>query len=179
MLGSPVVRFPLEFDIGLLRQHHRLLGKGSSVRRIVRRKGTGGEQLWLGTFHEGRYTRFFRKILCVSERGDGLTEYLQISYAMYIPEDVIQTKRKRYLRDDKPIHRPELLNDSDYDIITRYQGEYRGLVNSYGLAQNLANLDYVRWTMATSLLKTLAGKHQTSVMKEAKRLQGTLQTPED
>src|SRR5438132_11577001 len=76
MLGSPVVRFPLEFDIGLLRQHHRLLGKGSSVRRIVRRKGTGGEQLWLGTFHEGRYTRFFRKILCVSERGDGLTEYL-------------------------------------------------------------------------------------------------------
>src|SRR5438132_1317022 len=76
MLGSPVVRFPLEFDRGLLRQHHRLLGKGRSVRRIVRRKGTGGEQLWLGTFHEGRYTRFFRKILCVSERGDGLTEYL-------------------------------------------------------------------------------------------------------
>ncbi len=41
-----------------------------------------------------------------------------------------------------------------------------------------ANLDYVRWTMATSLLKTLAGKNQTSVMQEAKRLQGTLQTPE-
>ena len=31
--------------------------------------------------------------------------------------------------------------------------------------------------MATSLLKTLAGKHQTSVRKEAKRLQGTAQTP--
>ena len=29
---------------------------------------------------------------------------------------------------EKPIHRPELLNDSDYDIIARYQGEYRGLV---------------------------------------------------
>jgi hypothetical protein len=97
---------------------------------------------------------------------------------LYIPEDVMHTKRKRYLRDEKPIHRPELLNDSEYDIIARYQGEYRGLVNYYGLAQNLANLDYVRWTMATSLLKTLAGKNQTSVMKEAKRLQGTLQTPE-
>jgi len=48
---------------------------------------------------------------------------------LYIPEDVMQAKRKRYLRDDKPIHRPELLNDSEYDIITRYQGEYRGLVN--------------------------------------------------
>ena len=62
---------------------------------------------------------------------------------MYIPEDVMQTKRKRYLRDDKPIHRPELLNDSEYDIITRYQGEYRGLVNYYGLAQNLARLGYL------------------------------------
>jgi hypothetical protein len=48
---------------------------------------------------------------------------------MFIPEDVIQAKRKRYLRDGKPIHRPELQNDSDYDIIARYQGEYRGLVN--------------------------------------------------
>src|SRR6266702_3638468 len=97
---------------------------------------------------------------------------------MYIPEDVMQTKRKRYLRDDKPIHRPELLNDSDYDIIVRYQGEYRGLVHYYGLAQNLANLDYVRWTMATSLLKTLAGKNQTSVMQEAKRLNSTTKTSE-
>jgi retron-type reverse transcriptase len=48
---------------------------------------------------------------------------------MYIPEDVLQAKRKRYTRDEKPIHRPELLNDSEYDMITRYQGEYRGLVN--------------------------------------------------
>ncbi len=96
---------------------------------------------------------------------------------LYIPEDVMQTKRKRYLRDDKPIHRPELRNDSDYDIIVRYQGEYRGLVHDYGLAQNLAQLGSLRGTMATSLLKTLAGKHQTSVRKEAKRLQGTAQTP--
>ena len=62
---------------------------------------------------------------------------------MYIPEDVIQAKRKRYLRDGKPIHRPELQNDSEYDIIIRYQGEYRGLVQYYGLAQNLAQLGYV------------------------------------
>jgi group II intron reverse transcriptase/maturase len=51
---------------------------------------------------------------------------------LYRPEDVMQTKRKRYLRDDKPIHRPELRNDSDYDSIVRYQGEYRGLVHYYG-----------------------------------------------
>src|SRR5919109_2397369 len=97
---------------------------------------------------------------------------------MYIPEDVIRAKRKRYLRDGKPIHRSELINDSEYDIIYRYQGEYRGLVNYYGLAQNLAELGYVRWTMETSLLKTLACKNQTSVIKEKKRLQSTTQTPE-
>ena len=32
--------------------------------------------------------------------------------------------------------------------------------------------------MTTSLLTTLAGKHHTSVRQEAKRLQGTSQTPE-
>ena len=97
---------------------------------------------------------------------------------MYIPEDVIQAKRKRYLRDGKPIHRPELQNDSEYDIIVRYQGEYRGLVQYYGLAQNLAQLGYVKWTMETSLLKTLASKNQTSTTKESKRLQATIQTPD-
>jgi len=97
---------------------------------------------------------------------------------MYIPEDVIQTKRKRYLRDGTPLHRPELLNDSEYDIIVRYQGEYRGLVNYYGLAQNLAWLNYLRYTMETSLLKTLASKNQTSVMQEVKRLNSTTKTSE-
>jgi hypothetical protein len=98
--------------------------------------------------------------------------------ALSIPEDVMQTKRKRYLRDDKPIHRPALRNESDYDIMVRYQGEYRGLVHYYGLAHNLAQLGAFRGTMATALLKTLAGKHHTSVRQEAKRLQGTAQTPE-
>jgi group II intron reverse transcriptase/maturase len=98
--------------------------------------------------------------------------------SMYIPEDVLQAKRKRYLRDGKPIHRPEILNDSEYDIITRYQGEYRGLVNYYGLAQNLAQLGLIGWMTETSLLKTLAGKNKTTVEREAKRLKATSPTPE-
>src|SRR6266571_3547904 len=111
-----------------------------------------------------------------SERREEHPIYGQVG--MYIPKDVIQAKRKRYLRDGEPIHRTELINDSKYDIIYRYQGEYRGLVNYYGMAQNLAELGYIRWTMETSLLKTLACKNQTSVMKETKRLQSTIETPE-
>ncbi len=97
---------------------------------------------------------------------------------MYIPEDVLQAKRKRYTRDGKPTRRPEFLNDSDYDIINRYQGEYRGLVNYYGLAYNLKALEYLRWTMESSLLRTLANKNQSSVGKEWKRLRGKVKTPE-
>ena len=63
-------------------------------------------------------------------------------------------------------------------IIIRYQGEYRGLVQYYGLAQNLAQLGYVKWTMETSLLKTLASKNQTSTTKESKRLNATTKTPD-
>jgi hypothetical protein len=94
------------------------------------------------------------------------------------PEDVRQTKRTRALRAAKPRQRPALRNDSAYDIIGRSQGAYRGLINDYGWAHNLAPRGSLRVTMAPSLLTTRAGKHQTSVRKEAKRLPGTAQTPE-
>jgi group II intron reverse transcriptase/maturase len=84
----------------------------------------------------------------------------------YIPEDVIQKAQKRYEKDGKVIHRTELLNDSEYDIITLYQGAYRGLVEYYGMATNLPMLHPLRWKMETSLLKTLASKNKTTVMQE-------------
>ena len=97
---------------------------------------------------------------------------------LYIPEDVTQSKRKRYTRDGKAIHRPELQNDREYDIIYRYQGEYRGLVEYYGMAYNLRKLNYLQYTMETSLLKTLAMKNRTTTMKTLKRLKTTIKTPQ-
>ena len=96
---------------------------------------------------------------------------------LYIPEDVLQKKRKRYLRDGKAHHRTELMNDSEYDIIIRYQAEYRGLVQYYTLAQNRSRLGYVGFTMETSLLKTLASKGRTTFAKTLKRLKSTTQSP--
>jgi hypothetical protein len=93
-----------------------------------------------------------------------------------VPEDVIQRKRKRYLRDGKVVHRPELMNDSEYDIVAKYQGEYRGLVHYYGMAHNLNRLKYVRYTMETSLLKTIAGKNRTTLVKTWTRLKSKTQT---
>jgi len=96
---------------------------------------------------------------------------------LYIPEDVLQKKRQRYLRDGKVHHRTELMNDSEYDIIIRYQAEYRGLVQYYTLAQNRCRLGHVGFTMETSLLKTLASKGRTTFAKTLKRLKSTTQSP--
>jgi hypothetical protein len=80
------------------------------------------------------------------------------------------------MREGKPIHRGELLLHSDFDIVARYQAEYRGYVQYYALAQNRCRLDKLRWIMQTSLLKTLAAKHKSTVQKMATRYGATLQT---
>jgi hypothetical protein len=95
----------------------------------------------------------------------------------YIPSCVIDDKVKRYLRRGKPIHRAELTRDSEFDIIYRYQWEYRGLVEYYAMAQNLTSLGKLRYVMEVSLLKTLANKGRTTVAKTYKRLASKKQTP--
>lgn len=82
-----------------------------------------------------------------------------------VPQAVVQEKCKRYMRRNKPIHRAELLNESDYTIVATYQLEYRGIVNYYRLAYNLHTLHKLKWVMEMSLAKTLARKHQMSVSK--------------
>ena len=54
-----------------------------------------------------------------------------------MPKDVLKEKCKRYLRNGKARQRPELINESDYAIVSTYQLEYRGIVNYYRLAFNL------------------------------------------
>jgi group II intron reverse transcriptase/maturase len=79
---------------------------------------------------------------------------------LYVPKDVIDGARRKYTRKERPIHRPELLHESDYSIMMKYQAEYRGLVQYYLLASNVSNLNYVHFTMRASLVKTLANKHR-------------------
>jgi len=69
------------------------------------------------------------------------------------------------------IHRSELLNLSDAEIIAIYNAEFRGLVNYYILATSAKkSLGKLQGIWIGSLLKTLARKHQCSVRKIAKRL---------
>jgi len=90
---------------------------------------------------------------------------INANIGLRVPHTVVQEKCKRYMRKNKPIHRAEVLNESDYSIIATYQLEYRGIVNYYRMAYNLHTLHTLKWVMQISLAKTLARKHQIPVAK--------------
>jgi group II intron reverse transcriptase/maturase len=97
--------------------------------------------------------------------------------ALRVSQDVIDAACARYMKRGKPTHRPELAGNSDYDIVQQYQWHYAGLVNYYLLAQNIASLCKLRWVMESSLLRTLANKHKTSVGKLWRKHKSKVQTP--
>ena len=85
--------------------------------------------------------------------------------ALFVPASVIESKCHQYMKNGKSIHRNNLLHDDDFSIVQTYQQEYRRLVQYYILAQNLSWFSKVYWYMETSLLKTLAFKHKSSINK--------------
>src|SRR5262245_57707057 len=63
VLRLPVIGLPRELDIGLLRQHHALLGKRRGVVAVPCREIRGGVALGVGTLHRTRYSRFIWSVL--------------------------------------------------------------------------------------------------------------------
>ena len=94
-----------------------------------------------------------------------------------VPPEAVATRCRRYMRAGKPTHRPELLADSDYAIVSKYQAEYRGVVQYYLLATNVHELGQLRYAMESSLLKTLAAKRRTTVMAMVRKHKATRDTP--
>jgi group II intron reverse transcriptase/maturase len=86
-----------------------------------------------------------------------------------VPLHVLQEKQKRYMKNGKAVHRTELINESDFTIISTYQAEFRGIANYYKLASNMRSLDHLKWTMETSLTKTLARKLKVTVSRVYKK----------
>lgn len=74
---------------------------------------------------------------------------------LLVPRDVVARKCALYMRQGKVWHRPQMLSDHDYSIVSQYQAEYRGIVQYYLLASNVYHLGKLHWVMQTSLLKTL------------------------
>jgi len=96
--------------------------------------------------------------------------------ALRVPPDVVKAQSARYRQHGKPERRTRLLNLDDYDIVRVYGAEYRGVVNYYLLAQNVWWLGTLRWNAVTSMLKTLAAKHHSTVTKMAARYKAKIET---
>jgi retron-type reverse transcriptase len=93
-----------------------------------------------------------------------------------VPERVAKEKSQAYMQRGKAVHRKELTTMSAYEIVSTYQAEYRGLVEYYRMAYNLSiPLSKLRWTMETSLTKTLATKFKVSVPEVYRRYRATLE----
>ena len=94
-----------------------------------------------------------------------------------VPIDVIRQRCARYEKYGKPIHKAGLIHDDDYSIVGHYQAIFRGVVQYYALARNVSWFWRLHWTMQTSLLKTLARKHKSTLRRMLWKYQTTIETP--
>jgi hypothetical protein len=94
-----------------------------------------------------------------------------------VPRAVIKAKAAPYLKHGKPERRTELMTRDDPVIISTYGAEYRGLVQYYLLASDVGRLDYLHWVALTSMLKTLAAKHRSTVSAMARKYKAKVDTP--
>ena len=96
--------------------------------------------------------------------------------ALRVPLDVIKAKMRPVPAPGQTLAPARLQNLDDYDIVRIYGAEYRGIVNYYLLAQDVWRLGTLRWNAETSMLKTLAAKHKSSVSKMAARYKAKVMT---
>jgi group II intron reverse transcriptase/maturase len=99
------------------------------------------------------------------------------SIGLRVPLTVIKAKCAPYLARGKPERRKELLSYDDYTIINSYGSQYRGVVQYYLLAGDVWRFDRLRWVMETSMLKTLAAKHRSTVTTMARTFKSLVDTP--
>jgi RNA-directed DNA polymerase len=103
--------------------------------------------------------------------GKSLSEAIQLP----IPQDNMQqlcTQRGSGVdATGKATHKPQWMKLTDAEIMLADNGEFGGLANDDALATGgKKTLHKLEWIWQTSLLKTLANKHTTSVNKIDKRL---------
>jgi group II intron reverse transcriptase/maturase len=86
-----------------------------------------------------------------------------------VPMDVVK-QWKRKVSKKGIIHRVELVNNSDFDIISLYESQTQGVINYYCLAQNVVREMWkLRSCYQESLIKTLAAKHKEDAAKIIKK----------
>ena len=129
--------------------------------------------------HSNQYARFLgydvrvRRSGVIKPNGRGAKQRTMSNHVeLAIP---LQDKINKFLFDNKiieqkdgkfePVKRDGLLRLADLEIVSSYDAELRGICNYYNLAGNFYQLDYFSYLMEYSCLKTLAGKHKSTISK--------------
>jgi group II intron reverse transcriptase/maturase len=118
-----------------------------------------------------------RRTLRRSVRTRRNSRTLNGAIALHVPATVVKAKSAPYLSRGKPECQNPMINESDHTIVNRFGAEYRGIVQYYLLAGDVHRLHRLRWVMETSMLKTLACKHRSTVSKMAARYKAKILTP--
>ena len=137
------------------------------------------QQKTLITHARSQHARFLGYDITVQHSRDKITggrRTVNGTIALRVPRDVIKAQTARYRRRGKPSHRPRLQNLDDYNIVRKYGAEYAGVVNYYLLARDVYRLTTLRWNAESSMLRTLARKHRSSVAKIAARHKAKIET---
>ena len=93
-----------------------------------------------------------------------------------VPAKVIEQHCQAYMNNGKPAHRSVLIHDEDYSIVSKYQWEFRGVVQYYLLAQNVSHFGKLQWVMGQSLARTLAAKHKSTARKIRRQYKSVVET---
>jgi hypothetical protein len=128
------------------------------------------EEKTLITHARTRAARFLGYEITVAHddrRVTGGQRRLNGTVQLRVPKTMIKAKSAPYLRRGKPASRPALKDRDDHAIISIYGAEYRGIVQYYLLAGDVWRLNRLEWVMKTSMLKTLARRHRSTVTKMA------------
>jgi group II intron reverse transcriptase/maturase len=90
--------------------------------------------------------------------------------ALLMPRKVVSRYLSLFSKKGKIVHRGNLIQESDYTIIQRYQSVLKGIYNFYCLATNVSKrMGYIDKILKTSLLKTLASKFKSTVNRILKK----------
>ncbi len=156
-----------------------IISWGSSDRRPKPRPSRTNPGKTLVTHARTRAARYLGYEIIVQHCDDKLTRGRRTvngTVALRVPLDVIKAKCVPYRRHGKPWHRSALQNLDDYDIVATFGAEYRGVIGYYRLAKDVWRLNDLRWYAETSMLKTLAAKHQSTVSKMAAKYKAKVET---
>lgn len=168
------IRYADDFILGLIGPKSEALEIKEKIRQFLQTiKFTLSDEKTLITHATDSQARFLSYEINMAHNNNQLTQHRKqaklISRAINgrpifrVPKDIISEWCNSVSKNGKVVHKPYLMECSDYEIALTYEMEFRGLANYYSFAHNVSALQKVRHYYMMSLAKTIAVKHKQNI----------------